>query len=620
MKRFSFIILFILFFSKSYSQYDQYIYDNYNRLTQIDNGDCSGIKYTYDANGNRKSIYQYDIITKDSVTNETCPHSNDGSITLTSSSYFSYKWNNGLTSPTINNLSPGNYSVLIIDTASKATCSKTFTVKSQFVDSFILKTHDDFCTANSVTSSKVSVVVPDVRAKYVYHWSTSNDTAFTTTDSISNIAPGKYTVAIRNTYTGCIKTFNFLIAGSVIVSPVVHNESCPHSNNGSIALMPSDSSLYSYRWNTGQTTSHLASLSPGNYSVTIKSTIDSTASCKQSYTIQPQFVDSFAVQSQNITCFEYGNGLAHVNIIIPDTRASYSYHWSNINDTSFTPKDSITNLSPGSYSVRVRNSFTGCYNSLPFTITQPTAIINGIDKTDNTCYGIDKGNALVKVQKDASNYSYAWTGTNLTQTFTTQKIDSLPNGTYVVTVTENFGNKCMLKDSVSISGPTADNLVGISTDYNATCFGAGVTLQANVLGNPNGYRYEWFNKTTNTPVDQTGSAITNIQPGNYLLTIIAFTSDSCKSVKAFTVNQLTPDSILYPNPTTGMVNIAVCTQSSANISYTVSSAIGQKLETEMINSIGRQVIQIDLSKYPTGVYFITLMSDTQKMKLKVVKL
>ncbi|HVT63142.1 MAG TPA: hypothetical protein VHD33_06640 [Legionellaceae bacterium] len=112
--------MFAFIFLDLNGQNTNYIYDNTNRLIQIDSGNCSGIKFTYDANGNRTGRFAYNIISNAGVTNETCPHAKDGSITLTTSGNVSFLWSNGDTTPVIKNLAPDNYSVVITDKTSGA--------------------------------------------------------------------------------------------------------------------------------------------------------------------------------------------------------------------------------------------------------------------------------------------------------------------------------------------------------------------------------------------------------------------------------------------------------------------------------------------------------------------
>ncbi len=444
----------------------QFVYDHKNRLAEIDNGNCSGIKYSYDANGNRVSRIEYNISFNDSLKNETCPHSNDGSITLTANSNYTYAWSDGEKTPSVMNLGPGNYSVIVIDKQSGATCSKSFT-------------------------------------------------------------------------------------------------------------------------------------------------------------ILPQFIDSFSIQLQNTSCFGYADGSAKANIIIPDTRSTYTYNWNNSTDTSYTTVNSISNIGVGNYLVNIRNSFTGCIKSLPFSINQPLPIITDVNKLDNPCLGSKKGTATVYVIGDSSQYEYLWASSELVQSQTTQSIDSLSNGEYYVTVTQDYGNLCKMVDSVLITGSSVNNLIGIKTD-STTCFGSSDgTATAEVVGNSSQYSYSWFNSSTNTYLTQTSSIVIGLQPGNYTLTITDHSADSCKNSQQFLIQQANSNTekLVYPNPTTGVVNILLCVGNNTAINYSVFTELGQQIErnsVEMNNS--SQLLQIDLSKYSKGIYFVKLLVNTQQTTFRVIKL
>ena len=80
------------------------------------------------------------------------------------------------------------------------------------------------------------------------------------------------------------------------------------------------------------------------------------------------------------------------------------------------------------------------------------------------------------------------------------------------------------------------------------------------------------------------------------------------------------NSIIYPNPTTGMVNIEVNLPVNSLITATVADISGKFLG-ELYKTEGREdknTIQLNLQNYPNGTYFITLNAMNYKKQFKII--
>jgi len=75
---------------------------------------------------------------------------------------------------------------------------------------------------------------------------------------------------------------------------------------------------------------------------------------------------------------------------------------------------------------------------------------------------------------------------------------------------------------------------------------------------------------------------------------------------------------ILPNPTTGLVNVAVILQDKENLSVTVSNTLGQVLVNNKYDGISNDLLSLDLSSFNNGVYFVTVSNGKDKMVQRLV--
>lgn len=81
---------------------------------------------------------------------------------------------------------------------------------------------------------------------------------------------------------------------------------------------------------------------------------------------------------------------------------------------------------------------------------------------------------------------------------------------------------------------------------------------------------------------------------------------------------LSKDVTIFPNPTSGLVNVAVILAEKTNLTVTVSNTLGQTLVDNKYNGISNELLSLDLSNLNNGIYFVTVSNGKDKMVQRLV--
>ena len=163
---------------------------NYNPNATVDDGSCI-----------------YPIVVNVTGNNLSCNGANDGSCSVAVSggqTPYTYLWNTGQTTSSINNLSAGTYTVTVTDDSGQTqTTSYTITEPSAITIIYSV-TNVSFAGGND---GAINITPSGGVTPYLYYWNT-NPTQ--TTQSINNLIAGTYTVWVVDA-NGCIGTVSITI-------------------------------------------------------------------------------------------------------------------------------------------------------------------------------------------------------------------------------------------------------------------------------------------------------------------------------------------------------------------------------------------------------------------------
>jgi len=74
---------------------------------------------------------------------------------------------------------------------------------------------------------------------------------------------------------------------------------------------------------------------------------------------------------------------------------------------------------------------------------------------------------------------------------------------------------------------------------------------------------------------------------------------------------------IYPNPTSGKFNLNIVANDMADAQLQVIDIVGKVIYTQNISVAGSELVALDLSDNPRGIYFVQIKNDTQSISKKV---
>lgn len=412
-------------------------------------------------------------------TNVKCFGQSTGSIDLSvagGSPGYSYSWNGGVTTQDRTNIAAGSYSVTITDShGCKDTSEVTITQPAQALNKSTTKT-DPSCFGFS--DGLIDLTVWGGTTPYTYSW-----TSGAASQDISAIPSGSYTVTVTDA-NNCTSTasVNLTDPPQLTLSVTSTDNNCFGEVLGTVDVtVGGGTTPYSYSWANSTyilswTDEDQDSLENNSYYVTVTD----AKGCKlnDSVEVSSPTALNLTLTSTDVTAFGGSNGSA--NSTMSGGVPPYIYSWSNGATTS-----SLTSIPAGWYTLTVADGH-GCIVVDSVYINEPsdplTVVATG---TDVTCFGGTNGTALADASGGTAPYFFLWSNGSISNS-----IDGLSAGSYIVTLTDAFGNTTM--DTIDILQP--DEFVFTPVVTNVSCFGFGNgEIDMTVTGGTAPYSYEWLN-------------------------------------------------------------------------------------------------------------------------------
>lgn len=446
-------------------------------------------------------------INLDSLGNVTCNGAANGYIQLTATGGlppYTYLWSNGATTPGLNNIGPGTYSLtLTAFDGCIATYSQTITQPAALASAHIPTP----VACNGGSTGAIDWVPTGGTQPYTYLWSTG-----ATTEDLTGLTAGTYAVTLTDG-NGCLLTDTIQLTepAALQLSHTSTDVNCNGGNDGAIDLtVTGGTPNYSYAWSNGQISQDLTALAAGNYTVTVTDANGCTAT--DATTLAEPNALVLALDSTNIAC--NGGSDGGVDLTVSGGVPNYAYAWNTGAQT-----EDITGLSAGSYSVTVTDA-NGCQQAAATQVGEPALLVGTVAATDVHCGGANTGTATATVSGGTPPYAYLWNNGATDST-----LAAVTAGSYAVTITD--ANACQISLGVTVIEPPTLALSATLVDVTCTNQADGSILTA-AFGGSQPYTYQW--STGDTTADLIGVAA-----GDYILTLTD--SAGCTVTDTLTVEE-----------------------------------------------------------------------------------
>lgn len=455
---------------------------------------------------------------------------------------YTYLWSNGGTTPQINDLVAGTYTVTVTD-ANTCTTAGSFVVGFWDEGVWLMTSQVDI-TCFGFNNGSAHVSAMSGTPPYSYMWSTGG-----ITEDVVGLAPGTYTVTVSDANV-CSNQTNVTVTqpAQLICSAGATPANCGLFGSATINVtggtMP-----YNYMWSNGQSTPTINVVS-GTYTVTV--TDDNGCPCSTSITVEDDSAPLTVMVTPNSSagCTVGGSATATASA----GSGNYSYLWDS-NPPQNT--QTATNLSAGPHVVTVTDLTTGCQGIGNVDIpAAPQLTVIATLVADATC--LTGGSATATPAGGTPPYTYDWSNNGPQDPDTdTDTATNLLAGPYDITITDAGG--CTASASVTI-GQTQGPIISIIVESNATCI-AGGSATVNATGGTPPYNFLWsFN-------NQTTQTATNLPPGVHSVTVTD--TAGCATSGSVTITQPDAPTAIITNSTP-----SACSSNTGSATVGVSGGTG----------------------------------------------
>ncbi|TYB74314.1 T9SS type B sorting domain-containing protein [Bizionia myxarmorum] len=417
----------------------------------------------------------------------------------------------------------------------------------------VLNAFDVSCSG--AADGQITIAANNFQLPYGFDYSTDGGTTWinsaTSPVIITGLAGATYDVQIRYDDTAATCSFSFtqpvlepnaLIAGAVIASPAtclsgatIEASASNGTPNYTFQLENSVGTVI-VPFQSGNTFSNVI---PGDYIVVVQDANGCQDPIDTALTIAAPTTPIASIDASSDICYDAGN-LATIVVGVSDGTAPYTY---SINGGTFQSNNTFTNLTPGTYSVIVRDAY-GC-ESDAISQTIGGALIGTAILTKNLdCRTNPNASILTTIAGGIAPYTYdvSYNGGpfagNTTVVGNAFVYSTGTDGTYTFLITDSLG--CTTQTSVIniIPLPLLDAPT-VTVTQNNLCFGdnsGAITVVPS--GGLSPYTILVENTTTGTNY---GSQTTGLEAGVYTITVTD--ANTCSITETATITQ--PDAIAY---------------------------------------------------------------------------
>ncbi|OFY89751.1 MAG: hypothetical protein A2236_12445 [Bacteroidetes bacterium RIFOXYA2_FULL_33_7] len=551
---------------------------------------------------------------------------------------YSYQWNTGGNTTTIDSLASGYYFAYVID-ANHCLGTAQGTVNDGDGPSISLVSLTNV-SCNDGENGSISISVTGGSGAYTYEWSNG-----ATTEDISNLPAGPYEIVVSDVnLCQAVKSFVVTEPAQIQITSGITNADCGSSNGSLVAYVSGGTSPFSFEWSNGTLTALNSGLAAGIYTVTVT---DSKACEKQKTTaISENGAPTVVVADvQNIEC---GDATGGVTISVSGgTSGVYSFAWSSGQTTQ-----NISGVNAGSYSLTVTDS--GCNAVVEAEIETntpeiPQICVVTVDSvlgsnlivwerpvtTSIESYNVYKESSMAGVYFQIGNVSYD----DLSVFVDTFSNPLLRSWRYKISSVDACGGESELSDLHKTIHLTVNQGIGNSVNliwdeyegidyltyyiYRKTATTDWVAIDS-IPSNLSSYtdnteNVQQFFYTIGIKTEDicAPNTLNKTQLGPYSQSISNM-DDTGKIDDSVEENVFTNNITLYPNPTNGMITVRIEDKETNDVNIEIFNIQGQSIYSYKEANVSNVKTQIDLSSQAKGIYFVKILKGNKVGVQKVV--
>ena len=503
-----------------------------------------------------------------------------------------------------NNLAPGTYTFQVTD-ARNCTYQESFTIAPLpvlAVNGTLVGNVRCFGTSTGAASFVVTN-----STGFTYTLNGVAQGAGVSPINLTNQPAGIYTIVVTNTNTNCTATASVTISQSAValsstltVTPiscaangqVVVNAVGGWGGNNYTLTPPVGAAVGPQASNTFTNLSAL-----GTYTVSI--TDSNACTVTNTFTLTAPVAPTATIAVSSDYCYDPINA---ATLIVTATGGVAPYQYS-INGQPFQNGNTFANLTPGTYTIIVKDSF-GCTVTLPVQTINNQLIASAALAKDLDCTASPNAVIAVNVSGGYASYSYQVSVNSSAYSASTPIVGTTFNysaaaaGTYQFQITDARGCTS-ITGIITINPISLPIITSVVQGQQILCNGgatASIIVNINAAVGTPAFVINVLNQTTNVNY---GTQTSGLPAGNYLITLTD--GKSCTDTETITINQ--PAAILFA---AGVVPIT-CTGSG--------TTFGQISVTGLTGGVGPYVYTLTSNAAPTqttpslgGNYTFTILN------------
>jgi|GEM_PF-1536724 subtilisin-like proprotein convertase family protein len=428
------------------------------------------------------------------ITDAICGNASGGiTLNVAGGTTYSYLWSNGSTNPALSGVPAGIYSVTVSSNGCQVILSSIRISNQPGTLNVTSLTHTDaICGGNN---GSLDLTISGGVAPITYSWSNG-----ATAQDIGNLPAGVYQCTITGS-GGCSITAGTVIQNSPGTLSLISSSVTPAvcgSSNGSVTLqVVGGTAPLTYQWNNGATSSILSNLAAGIYNCLVR---DSAGCTINPSVLVPDGGGAPVVAIASVSNAQCLWSVGAIDLEILGSSGPFVYQWNNGSQTQ-----DLVNLPSGLYSVTVTDT-NSCTNSTQIMVGVGSGtLIAHLDSIVQADCGNSNGSISLTTSGGSVPYSFSWSNNT-----TTEDIQNIPSGNYIVTVSDQNG--CNFSSSYLVGNSSgAFAITGVQTT-NETCGGSNGAINLTLNPGAGASTFIWSNGATT-------QNLSNLQQGTYFVTI-----------------------------------------------------------------------------------------------------